>query len=112
MEVSLDLALHTIDVYDVDDDDFVTPCARATRTGRAPINRPHLDEVEVFSNKRVGERAFKLRCSIEKLKPPRFRYMDEAIKIKDLVLSKDFVTKYREYVFYVMRVPFHAFCVF
>ena len=84
------------DVYDVDDDDFVTPCARVTRTRSAAINRPHLDEVEVFSNKRAGERAFKLRCSIEKLKPPRFRYIDEAIKIKDLVLSKDFVTKYHE----------------
>jgi len=84
------------DVYDVDDDDFVTPCARATRTRSAAINRPHLDEVEVFSNKRAGERAFKLRCSIEKLKPPRFKYIDEARKIKDLVLSKDFVTKYHE----------------
>ena len=84
------------DVYDVDDDDFVTPCAHVTRTRSAAINRPPLDEVEVFSNKRAGERAFKLRCSIEKLKPPRFRYMDEAIKIKDHVLSKDFVTKNRE----------------
>ena len=55
-----------------------------------------MDEVEVFLNKRAGERAFKLRCSIEKLKPPRFKYIDEARKIKDLVLSKDFVTKYHE----------------
>ena len=28
------------DVYDVDDDDFVTPCPRATRTRSAAINRP------------------------------------------------------------------------
>ena len=84
------------DVFDVDDDDFVTPCPRVTRTRSAAINRPPVDEAEVFSNKRAGERSFKLRCSIEKLKPPRFRYMNEAIKIKDLVLSKDFVTKYRE----------------
>ena len=84
------------DVFDVDDDDFVTPCARVTRTRSAAINRPPLDEVEVFSNKRAGERAFKLRCSIEKLKPLRFKYIDEARKIKDLVLSKDFVTKYHE----------------
>ena len=84
------------DVYDVDDDDFVAPWAHVTRTRSAAINRPPLDEVEVFSNKRAGERAFKLRCSIEKLKPLRFKYIDEAIKIKDLVLSKDFVTKYRE----------------
>ena len=84
------------DVFDVVHDDFVTPCPRVTRTRSAAINRPSVDDVEVFSNKRAGERAFKLRCSIEKLKPPRFRYIDEAIKIKDLVLSKDFVTKYRE----------------
>ena len=84
------------DVYDVDDDDFVTQCACVTRTRSATIKRPHLDEVEVFSNKRAGERAFKLRCSIEKLKSLRFKYIDEARKIKDLVLSKDFVTKYRE----------------
>ena len=84
------------DVFDVDDDDFVTPCPRVTRTRSAAINRPPVDEVEVFSNKRAGERAFKLRCSIEKLKPPRFKYIDEARKIKDLVLSKDFLTKYHE----------------
>ena len=84
------------DVFDVDDDDFDTSCPRITRTRSAAINRPPVDDVEVFSNKRAGERAFKLRCSIEKLKPPRFRYMDEVIKIKDLVLSKYFVTKHRE----------------
>ena len=84
------------DVFDVDDDDFVTSCPRVTRTRSAAINRPPADDVDVFSNKRSGERAFKLRCSIEKLKPPRFRYIYEAIKIKDLVLSKDFVTKYHE----------------
>ena len=86
------------DVFDVDDDDFVTPCPRVTRTRSAAINRPLVDEVEVFSNKRAGERAFKLRCPVEKLKPPRFKYIDEARKIKDLVLSKDFVTKYHESV--------------
>ena len=84
------------DVFDVDDDDFVTPCPCVIRTGSAAMNRPPVDEAEVFSNKRAGERAFKLRCSIEKLKPPRFKYIDEARKIKDLVLSKDFVTKYHE----------------
>ena len=83
-------------VYDVDGDDFVTPCAHVTRTRSAAINRPPLDEVEVFSNKRAGERAFKLRCSIEKLKPPRFKYIDEVRKIKDLILNKDFITKYHE----------------
>ena len=71
-------------------------CPCITRTRSAAINRPPVDEVEVFSNKRVGERAFKLRCSIEKLKPPRFKYIHEARKIKDLVLSKDFVTKYHK----------------
>ena len=84
------------DVFDVDDDDFVTPCPRATRARSATINRPPEDDVEIFSNKRAGERAFKLRCSIEKLKPPRFKYIDEARKIKDLIFSKDFVTKYHE----------------
>ena len=84
------------DVFDVDDDDFVTTCPCVTRTRSAAINHPFVDDVEVFSNKRAGERAFKLRCSIEKLKPLRFKYIDEARKIKDLVLSKDFVTKYHE----------------
>ena len=84
------------EVVDVDGDDFVTPVPRVMRTRSASINRPPVDEAEVFLNKRAGERAFKLRCSIEKLKAPRFRYIDEAIKIKDLVLSKDFVTKYHE----------------
>jgi len=84
------------DVFDIDDDDFVTPCPRVTRTRSATINRPVVHEVVVFSNKRAGERAFKLRCSIEKLKPLRFKYIDEARKIKDLVLSKDLVTKYHE----------------
>ena len=84
------------DVFDVDEDDFVMPCPRVTRARSAAINRPPEDDLEIFLNKRAGERAFKLRCSIEKLKPPRFKYIDEAIKIKDLVLSKDFVTKYRE----------------
>ena len=84
------------DVFDVDDDDFVTPCPRATRARSAAINRPPEDDVEIFSNKRAGERAFKLRCSIEKLKPPRFKYIEEARTIKDLVLSQDFVTKYHE----------------
>src|SRR4051812_11292051 len=65
------------DVFDVDDDDFVTPCPRVTRTRSAAINRPPVDDVEVFSNKRACEMAFKLRCSIEKLKPPRFKYIDE-----------------------------------
>ena len=36
------------DVFDVDDDDFVTPCPRVTRTRSAAINRPPMDEVEVF----------------------------------------------------------------
>ena len=84
------------DVFDIDDDDFVTPCPCVTRTRSATINRPPMDDVEVFLNKRAGERAFKLRCSIEKLKPLRFKYIDEARKIKDLVLSKDFVTKYHK----------------
>ena len=84
------------DVFDVDDDDFVTPCPRATRARSAAINRPPEDDVEIFSNKRAGERAFELRCSIEKLKPPRFKYIDEARIIKDLVFSQDFVTKYNE----------------
>ena len=84
------------DVFDVDDDDFVTPCPRVTRTWSAAINRPRVDDVEIISNKREGERAFKLRCSIEKLKPPRFKYIDEARKIKDLVLSKELVTKCHE----------------
>ena len=84
------------DVFDVDDDDFVTPCPRATRSRTVAINPPPVDDVEVFSNKRASERAFKLRCSIEKLKHPRFKYIDEARKIKDLVLSKEFVTKYHE----------------
>ena len=51
------------DVFDVDDDDFVTPCPRATRSRTAAINRPPVDDVEVFSNNRAGERAFKLRGS-------------------------------------------------
>ena len=42
------------DVFDVYDDDFVTPCPRVTRTRSAAINRLHLDEVGVFSNKRAG----------------------------------------------------------
>ena len=62
-------------VFDVVDDDFVTPCPRVTRTRSAAINRPSVDDVEVFSNKRAGERAFKLRCSIEKLKPPRYNIL-------------------------------------
>ena len=84
------------EVFDVDDDDFVTPCPRVTRTRSAAMNRPPMDEAEVFSNKRAGERAFKLRSSLEKLKPSRFKYIDEARKIKDLVLSQEFVTKYNE----------------
>ena len=84
------------DVYDVDDDDFVTPCPRVTRTRSVAIKCPHVDEVEVFSNKRAGERAFKLRGSLKKFKPPRFKYIDEARIIHDLVLIQDFVTKYNE----------------
>ena len=41
------------DVFDVDDDDFVTPCPRVTRTRSTTINHPPVDEVEVFSNKRA-----------------------------------------------------------
>ena len=36
------------DVFDVDDDDFVTPCPRVTRTRSAAINHPPVDDVEVF----------------------------------------------------------------
>ena len=84
------------EVVDVDGDDFVTPVPHVTRTRSAAINRPPVDEAQVFSNKRAGERAFKLRGSLEKCRPPRFRYIDEARIIKDLVLSQDFVTKYNE----------------
>ena len=88
---------------------FFTLVTRVTRTRSAAINHPPADEAKVFSNKRAGERAFKLRGSLEKLRPPRFRYIDEARIIKDLVLSQDFVTKYTS-KFYVCAL--HPFCVF
>ena len=59
-----------------------------------PLNPPTLDGF-VLKHVIVPMQP-KLRCSIEKLKPPRFKYIDEARKIKDLVLSKEFVTKYHE----------------
>ena len=79
-----------------DDDDFITPLPRVTKTRSAAINRPPVDESQIVSTKRAGEKAIKLRVSIEKLTPPRFKYIDEVRQIKDLVLSKDFITKYKE----------------
>ena len=93
------------EVVDIDDD-FITPVPRVTRTRSAAINHPPVDEAQVFSSKRAGERAFKLRDSLEKLRPPRFKYIDEAKKIKDLILSQDFVTKYNEYVLCVCPSSF------
>ncbi|KAE8803924.1 hypothetical protein D1007_20185 [Hordeum vulgare] len=83
------------EVVDIDDD-FGTPVPCVTRTRSATINRPPAEESQVFSNKRVGERDFKLRDSLDKLRPPRFKHIDEARKIRCLVLSQDFVTKYNE----------------
>jgi hypothetical protein len=85
------------EICDLDDDDFVTPLPRITRRTRsAAVNPDTSGEVVVISNKRAVERPHKLRCSIEKLKPPRFRHLNEARRIKDLVLSQDFRTKYKE----------------
>lgn len=79
-----------------DDNDFMMPPPVCRGTRSAAINRPTNDDVVVFSNKRAVERPFKLRCSIEKLKPHKFRLLDEARKIKGHVLSNDFRAKYRE----------------
>jgi hypothetical protein len=81
-----------------DDDDFVTPVVPpvSKRTRSAVINRPTGVECVVVSNNRAVERPVKLRCSMEKLKPSRFRHLNEARQIKDLILSQDFRTKYKE----------------
>lgn len=78
-----------------DDDDFMTPPI-SKRTRSAAINRPTSDDRIIYSNKRAGEKRFRLRCLIEKLRPSKFRLVDEARKIKNLILSNYFRAKYKE----------------